>query len=113
MHGGVLLTGLLNLMACSACFLIKPRATCPWVAPPTMGPPTSITNLTKCLPQAYLEHIRLFSIEAPSSLITLGCVKLKLPRTEFMHRNAISGILDSLGPLNMLKISGFALTSSC
>jgi hypothetical protein len=42
----VLLTGFLPL-ACSACFLIEPRTTSPWMAPPTMGwilPHILITN---------------------------------------------------------------------
>jgi hypothetical protein len=38
-HGGMLHAGLFPL-ACSACFLIKPRTTSPGMTPPTMGPPT-------------------------------------------------------------------------
>jgi hypothetical protein len=35
-HRGMVLTALLP-MACSACFLIEPRATSPDMAPPTIG----------------------------------------------------------------------------
>jgi hypothetical protein len=42
-YRGMLLIGLLPL-ACSACSLIEPKTTNPGIAPPTLGPPTLITN---------------------------------------------------------------------
>jgi hypothetical protein len=48
-RGGVLLTGLLP-MACSACFLIEPRATSSGMAPPTMSWTFPCPSLIKNLP---------------------------------------------------------------
>jgi hypothetical protein len=48
-HGGILLNGLF-LMACSACFLIEPRTTCPGMAPPTMGWALPHQSLIKKMP---------------------------------------------------------------
>jgi hypothetical protein len=47
-HGGIFLIGLLPL-ACSACFLIEPKITGSKVVPPTMGPPSLITNWENAL----------------------------------------------------------------
>ena len=54
-HGGVLLTGLLPI-ACSACFLIKPRSTCPMGAPPLWTGPsyTNEENVPQLCPQVNL-----------------------------------------------------------
>ena len=70
---GYLLTRLLSL-ACSSCFLIEPRTTSIGMAPPTMGPPTLDHQLRKCLTAG--SHGGLSSTEAPSSLMSLACVKL-------------------------------------
>jgi hypothetical protein len=63
----VLLTGLLPL-ACSACFLIKPRTTIPGMAPPTMGWALITKLRKKCLTARSHGHIS--SREAPFSVIT-------------------------------------------
>jgi hypothetical protein len=68
------LTGLLPL-ACSVCFLIEPTTTSPWMAPPTMGPPSTLDHqLRKCLTAG--SHGGISSREAPFSVITPACVKL-------------------------------------
>ena len=52
-EGETLFNGLL-LMACSVCFLIHSRATCPGVAPPTVGWAFLHKSLSKCPPQGCL-----------------------------------------------------------
>ena len=59
-HGGMLLTGLLP-MACSACFLIEPRAISPGMA------------LIKKLPYSWMLW-NIFLIKVPSFQLTLACV---------------------------------------
>jgi hypothetical protein len=72
----MLLTGLLPL-ACSACFLTEPRTTSPGMAPPTVGPPTLITNWENAL---QLDLIEAFP---PFSVITPPCVKLTHKTRQF------------------------------
>jgi hypothetical protein len=77
-HWGKLLTGLF-LMAFSACFLIEPRTTSPRMVPPTMDCTLPHQLLIKAMPYS-LAHNPIFwrhiLIEAPSSQMTLACVKL-------------------------------------
>jgi hypothetical protein len=66
----------LALMACSACFPIKPRTTRPGMAPPTMGEafPINYYSLRKCLTAGFYGSI--FSVAVPSFQMTLGYLKL-------------------------------------
>ena len=52
-HGGMFFTGLLSL-ACSACFLIKPKTTSPEMVPPTRGPPPLIWSLIEKMPYSWI-----------------------------------------------------------
>ena len=75
----MLLTGLFPV-ACSACFLIAPRTTCPGMKPPTGGwspPQWNIhqENAPTDLPTKPANG-RIFSFEVPSSQMTLPCVML-------------------------------------
>ena len=64
-HGGrMLLTSLLRL-ACSACFLIEPKTISRGMAPPTMGPPSLITNWENSLKLDLMEafpYLKLLSL---------------------------------------------------
>ena len=74
----MLLTGLLP-MACSASFLIEPRTTSPGMVPPMSWALPYLSLTKKNALQAYLQSDlteAFFSIEVPSSLMTLACVKL-------------------------------------
>jgi hypothetical protein len=67
------LTGFLA-PACSASFLIEPKATSPGMAPPTVGPSTLDHSLRKCLTAGSYGDIS--SREVPFSVITPACVKM-------------------------------------
>jgi hypothetical protein len=60
-------------------FLIEPRTTCPGVSPPTMGWTCPHQSLIKKMPIGYPTARSfsqdIFSIEAPSSLMTSLCQK--------------------------------------
>ena len=78
-RGPYLITGLLST-AYSACFLIEPRATSPRVAPPTVDWVLQHQSLSKGFPPTGLPTVRshggIFSIEVPSSEMTLAYVRL-------------------------------------
>ena len=77
-HRGVLFTGLF-LMASSDCLIIVARTTSPGVAPLTMGWALSNQSLIKKIPYKLCRaqcQGGIFSTEAPSSLISIACVKL-------------------------------------
>ena len=81
-HGRMLLTGLL-LMACSACFLIEPRNTSPGVMALPRMDWISINHQLRKYPTGLCtaqSHRGIFSIEVPSSLMTLPCVKMTCNR---------------------------------
>jgi hypothetical protein len=69
----MLLTGLLPL-AFSACFLIELKITSLGMAPPTMGPPSLITNWEDEI--QFGSHGGLSSTKAPFFVITPACAKL-------------------------------------
>ena len=76
----MLLTGLLP-MACLACCLISSSTTHPGVVPPHgIGPYIPIfsqENVPQACPQAGHSGGSIFSIEVPSSKMTLACIKLE------------------------------------
>jgi hypothetical protein len=77
-HEGVLLAYSL-WSVCSASFLLEPWTTCRGMAPPTMGralPRQSKITKMPYKPPTIQSYRDIFSIETPSSLMTLSCVKL-------------------------------------
>jgi len=75
---GILLTGLV-LMVCAVCFLIALRTTSPGMAPSTMGCAFPHQSLIKTMLYrlVYSQSCGgVFSVEAPSSLLTLACLTL-------------------------------------
>lgn len=70
----MLFTGMF-IVTCPVCFLIKPKTTSPGVVPPTI-----IQLSRKCptgLPIAW-PYGGIFSIEVPSSQMTLACLKFDI-----------------------------------
>jgi hypothetical protein len=93
----MLLTALLPL-ACSACFLIEPRATSPGMAPPTMDPLTLDHQLRKCLTVG--SHGGISSREAPFSAIAPACVKLthRWTAASLLHGGKLMALAFPLPP---------------
>lgn len=86
-HGRTLLTGLLSLT--------QPRATCCGAVPPTAGwvcPPNHQSEDPTGFPIGQPDA-GIFSVEAPSSPMTLTCVKLTKPKPSLKDLHS-EGVLD-------------------
>jgi hypothetical protein len=103
----VLFTGLLPL-ACTACFLIEPKTTSVGMAPPTMGPPSLITNWENALQLDLMEAFPRGSFLCDNSswptkpASTTAFHTWPLQPTSHESNNKVKSVLDTLNTIFFL-----------
>jgi hypothetical protein len=89
-HGRMLLTGLFPL-ACSACSLIEPKTTSSGMTPPTIGPPSLITNWE--MPYSWISWRHFLKGGSFLSVITPAPVKWTHKTSQYNQQPGLKGLI--------------------